>query len=69
MLVVHYSEDDSWAFLDGGPFDAARGRLISMGEAFEKDPSLSEVADLPPGWVAKRSEVGAGWNREADPEV
>ena len=28
LQVVHYSEDDSWAFLDGGPFDPEDGRMI-----------------------------------------
>jgi hypothetical protein len=69
LLVVHYSADDSWAFLDGHSFHVAKGRLIGMGEAFRIDPSLAEIADLPPGWVAKRTHVGAAWVRAADPDV
>jgi hypothetical protein len=68
-LVIHYSDDDSWAFLDGGPFDEAKGRVIGMREAIELDPTLTEVADLPPGWTAMRSHVGASWARTRDPEV
>ena len=68
-LVVHYSDDASWAFLDGGTFDVARGKLIGMGEVLGIDPSLREVADLPPGWTATRTHVGAPWQRAQDPEV
>ena len=69
LLVVHYSEDDSWAFLDGGDFDAANGKVIGMGTAMKLDPTIAEVSDLPPGWVANRPAVGEVWTREPDPDV
>ena len=69
LLVIHYSEDESWAFLSGGTFDVARGRLVSMGEVLRRDPTLSSIADPPPGWTATRSRVGERWARIADPEV
>ena len=68
-LVVHYSDDESWAFLDGGTFDISRGKLIGMGEALKIDPSLREVANLPPGWTATRTHVGAPWDRTPDSDV
>jgi hypothetical protein len=68
-LVVHYSADDSWAFLDGGAFDIAHGKVVGMGEVLTLDPSLTEVADLPPGWTATRTHVGAAWQRMPDPDV
>lgn len=69
LLVVHYSDDDSWAFLDGGPFDVSEGRLVGMGEALCLDSSLAAISDLPPGWVARRSYRGGEWTREFDAEV
>jgi hypothetical protein len=69
LVAIHYSDDDSWAFLSGEPFDPKRAKLISMGSALERDATLREVADLPPGWVAERSKVGAKWKREPDPEM
>ena len=69
LFVVHYSDDDSWAFLDGGPFAVAEGRVIGMGTALKIDPSLREIADLLPGWTARRSHVGGPWVRDKDDEV
>jgi hypothetical protein len=69
LLVVHYSEDHSWAFLDGGAFEVSDGRVIGMGTAMREDPTIAEVADLAPGWVARRTAVGQPWVREADPDV
>jgi len=69
LLVVHYSEDESWAFLDGAAFDVSDGRVIGMGEALQKDPSLASVGDLPPGWIARRMQSGGAWSRERDPDV
>ena len=69
LLVVHYSDDDSWAFLDGSAFDDSAGRIIGMGEAVHIDPSLKDVADLRPGWVARRTQVGGPWRHEIDGDV
>jgi hypothetical protein len=69
LLVVHYSEDGSWAFLSGGAFDIAQGKVIGMGTALDLDPTLRSVADLPPGWTASRARVGDAWVRRADPDV
>jgi hypothetical protein len=69
LLVIHYSDDDSWAFLSGEPFSPERGKVIRMAEAVERDPTLRTVADLPSGWTAIRHRVGDSWERRADPEV
>jgi hypothetical protein len=69
LLVVHYSEDDSWAFLSGAPFKAEHAKLIGMGTAFGLDPTLRSIADLPPGWTATRKRVGDDWVRQPDPDV
>jgi hypothetical protein len=53
LLVTHYEDDDSWAFLCGTTEDYKKdGRVIGMGEAVARDESLRLVADLPPGWSA-----------------
>jgi hypothetical protein len=69
LRVIHYSEDHSWAFLCGTTGDTADGRVISMVEALRRDPTLGEIADLPPGWVASRDHVGGDWQRVCDPEM
>jgi hypothetical protein len=69
LLAIHYSEDRSWAFLSGGAFDPAEGRVIGMGEAVALDETLRSIADLPPGWTATRARVGVEWVRQADPDI
>jgi hypothetical protein len=69
LLVIHYSEDHSWAFLSGGTFTTEQGKVIGMGTALKLDPSLRSIADLQPGWTATRTHVGAPWICGADPEV
>ena len=34
-----------------------------MAEAIKLDPTITEVADLPPGWCASREKVGENWER------
>jgi len=48
LVVVHYYDDDSWAFLCGLMNDVAAGRVIGMGEALRRDPTLRDIADLKP---------------------
>ena len=62
-IVLHYSDDHSWAFLCGTTDDEKDGRVIAMSEAVAIDSSVLEVADLPLGWKAWREEVGAPWQR------
>jgi hypothetical protein len=64
LVVVHYADDHSWAFLCGLTNDDSDGRVIGMGEAVGRDPTLREIADLPPGWRAQRARVGDPWHRE-----
>ena len=67
LVVVHYSDDESWAFLCGKTNDDADARIIGMGNALRIDPSLREVADLPSGWKAWRSALGGVWQRAPNP--
>jgi hypothetical protein len=63
LVVTHYSDDDSWGFVCGTTDATEDGRVIAMGEALEIDPTLREIADLPPGWTARRKKPGATWQR------
>ena len=64
LLVVHYSDDHSWAFIDGGSNSIKNAITVSMQHILNLDPTMREVADLPPGWLARRTQVGAQWLRE-----
>ncbi len=63
LLVQHYDDDHSWAFLCGTTNDPEDGRVIGMGTALQLDPTLRGVADLPPGWIATRESVDGEWER------
>jgi len=67
LLVSHDADDDGWQFLDGEPPDTKEGRLIGMHEVLRLDPSLRDVANLPPGWMACRDRAGGPWSREPNP--
>ena len=66
LAVVHYKDDHSWAFLDGGDFDPAAAKLVSMSTVVERHPDLAEIADLPPGWSAQRSDASEPWIKAQD---
>jgi len=50
-FVVHYSDDHSWAFLDSEQSESSNWLVVGMGTVADKDPSLVQIADLPPGWI------------------
>lgn len=69
LVVVHYEDDHSWAFLDGGPFDSATALVVAMSTVLDMHTELAEIATLPPGWSAERTAVGAPWQKRPENEV
>ena len=65
LYVVHDADDHGWQFLDGKPIDMANAALVCLEEIVKRDPSVLELADMPPGWSATRSSVTAPWQRSA----
>ena len=63
LSVVHYAEDDSWAFTCGTTNKSEDLMLVGMGEVVDLDPTLKEISDLPPGWSATRKSVKNNWVR------
>src|SRR3569833_1615990 len=61
LVAVHYEDDHSWAFLDGGPFDPAEAAVVAMSQVINRHPDLFEIADLPAGWTASRAAAGQRW--------
>lgn len=66
LMVVHYEEDDSWAFTCGTTNKSEDLMVVGMGEVVNLDPSLYSIADLPPGWSATRESVNSEWVRTKD---
>lgn len=68
LLVSHDKDDHGWQFLDGSESSSsADAMIVSMSQVIESDPTLFELADLPPGWRAWRESVNEPWVREAMP--
>jgi hypothetical protein len=61
LSVVHYFDDDSWAFCCGTSNATEDGRVVCMSTALTIDPTLATNADLPPGWHAHRRAIGEAW--------
>ncbi|WP_153039176.1 hypothetical protein [Microbulbifer sp. Q7] len=63
LMVVHYADDDSWAFTCGTTNKSEDLMIVGMGEIVSLDPTLYSIADLPPGWSATRASITSEWVR------
>jgi hypothetical protein len=66
LLVARDAEDGGWQFLTGGAFEVKDGMVVSLQSMLQRDPTIAELADLEPGWLATRNYVGAPWKRSAE---
>ena len=64
LHVYHMKDDHSWVFIHATSVTTADGKVIGMKTALELDPSLLDIADLPPGWHAYRPRRGGDWKRD-----
>ena len=64
LYVSHEEEDHGWQILNcEEEFDLEDAAVVALEEIVKRDPTVLEVADLPPGWCAERSFPGAKWQR------
>ncbi len=68
LLVTHDADDGAWQFLTGEPPKVSDALIVCLREMVKRDPSLTELADLPAGWRAWRESAEAAWQREPDKE-
>jgi hypothetical protein len=68
LYVTHDSDDHGWQFLSLDDARIEDAVVVSLSEILKLDPSVRELADLPPGWRASRQFIGAPWRREPDPD-
>lgn len=62
LLVIRDDEGD-WQFLIDGDFAEQDAMLVSVARMLKLDPTLADLADLPPGSRATRKRAGSGWIR------
>jgi hypothetical protein len=48
---------------DGHDFEHDLPKVVGIGHLLERDPSLTEVLDLPADFEAERRAVGEPWER------
>jgi hypothetical protein len=69
LLVSHDADDHGWQFIGSSPVVTADVQIVGLGQIVDLDPTVREVADLPPGWQSLREKVGGGWSRRVHPGV
>jgi hypothetical protein len=67
LLVTHDADDHGWQFIGVSDASLADGRIVCLEEIVRLDPTVLEVADLPPGWQAFRDDVGGEWTGRLRP--
>jgi hypothetical protein len=67
LLVSHDLEDHSWQFIGSSDASLDDARVVALEEMVDLDPTILEVADLPPGWQAVRKRPGLAWRRRRSP--
>jgi hypothetical protein len=67
LLVGHDADDHGWQFIGSSDASVPDARIVALEEMVNLDPSVLEVADLPPGWQAVRNGPGLAWIRRPRP--
>ena len=62
--VSHDTDDGAWQFLGASMCDGGGPVLSCFHHPIDRDPSLTELSDLPLGWYAEREGVGEPWTRK-----
>lgn len=62
-IVSRDPEDGCWQFLSSDQPEEDDAMVVALGEVVDLDPSLKELADLPPGWCAWRESPDQPWQR------
>ena len=62
--VSHDAGDGAWQFLGDSMSDGGGPVLSCLHHPIDRDPSIAELADLPLGWYAERSQIGEPWTRK-----
>ncbi len=60
ILLVSHDDDGGWQFLDGVPSETDDVRIVSLHRIITLDPTIQDLASLPPGkqaWRENRSEL------------
>jgi len=63
LYVFHDLDDHGWQFLNGRPPTTKDVAVVALKTIVEMDSTVLEVADIPPGWAARRTNPSSPWER------
>jgi len=63
LFVSHDEDDGGWQFLTGEPPREEDARVVALRRIWLLDPSVGELANLPPRWQASRNTPADPWRR------
>ena len=61
--VSHDLDDHGWQFHHGDEVKPEDAMVVLLKNIVAHDPSVLEVADMPPGWTAIRTRRGEPWRK------
>ena len=61
LFVSHDEDDGMWQFLCGGSHETEDAKVAALGEVFEFDSSIGELAEMPCGYYATRDKADCDW--------
>jgi hypothetical protein len=65
LKVTHDEDDGAWQFLDGVSTNSySNAVVLALHEVVELDNTIVDLADLPLGWSAFRTDKNAPWIRQ-----
>jgi hypothetical protein len=67
LHVTHDADDHGWQFLGAERATMKEATVIALQEVVDLDPTVLEIADIPPGWHAWRASAASSWSRGPSP--
>ena len=61
ILYVSHDEDGYWQFLCGGTHTEDEAKVVSLMSAWKHDESVGQLAHMPCGSVAQRTDIHSEW--------
>ena len=61
LYVSHDAEGGMWQFLCGGIHTQEQARVVSLNEILAHDNTVSELANMPCGYIAERKSKNSKW--------
>ncbi|SHJ97022.1 hypothetical protein SAMN02745163_02955 [Clostridium cavendishii DSM 21758] len=64
LYVSHDEEDGAWQFHHGENINIEDAMIVSLAHMVYLDGTLTQLVDLPLGWIATRKSINDSWKKE-----